>query len=250
LDKAKLVAALTRSIPQQLADDLVGDFLQLRQDVATSTLGRSSGGKIVETFVQILQHLENGTYDQKPDVDVYLRGLESRASTLDDGLRICAGRIARGLYAIRSKRNILHKGSVDPNTYDQRMLLHGAEWMIAELLRLTQGLSMQEAGELIEFVHMPLGVLVEDFGNRRLVLHNLIIEEELLVLLHSHYPEFVPVKNIRASMSRRSSGSVNNTLRDLWKKRRVEGSTKEGYRLTQLGFTSAVGVIQQVSKTT
>ena len=126
MDRNKLITALSKSIPQKLADDLVHDFLQLRQDVATATLGRSSGGKIVETFVQILQHLETGTYDAKPDVDGHLRGLDSRTK-LDDGLRICGGRIARALYAIRNKRNVVHKGSVDPNTYDLRMLLHGAE---------------------------------------------------------------------------------------------------------------------------
>lgn len=246
MDKAKLITALSKSIPAQLAADLVNDFLQLRQDVATSTLGGSSGGKIVETFVQILQQLERGSYDAKPDVDTYLRGLESRASTLDDGLRICAGRIARSLYAIRSKRNIVHKGGVDPNDYDMRLLLHGTEWMIAELLRLTQGLPMQEAGELIELVHAPVGTLVEDFGNRRLVLPKVTIEEELLVLLHSHYPAAVGTAAIHHSMDRRSSGSVNNALRDLWKRKLVEGSAKDAYRLTQSGFASAVRIIRRL----
>ena len=245
MDRSKLVVALARSVPQQLAEDLIGDFLQLRQDVATATLGRSSGGKIVETFVQILQQLERGNYDSKPSVDAYLTGLESRACTLDDGLRICAGRVARGLYAIRSKRNIVHKGSVDPNAYDVRMLLHGAEWMIAELLRLTQGLSMQEAGVLIEMVQAPIATVVEDFAARRLVLPKLVMVDEILVLLHSHYPEQVPANRIHSSMNRRNAGSVTNTLRDLWKRKLVEGSAKEGYRLTQLGFSSAVGVIQK-----
>ncbi len=246
MESNKLVAALSKSIPQELAEDLVDDFLQLRQDVATSTLGGSCGGKIVETLVQIMQYLENTTYDPKPDVDVYLRGLESRPAKLDDGLRICAGRLARGLYALRSKRNIVHKGSIDPNTYDLRMLMHGAEWIIAELLRLTQGLTMQEAGELIEMVHAPVGTLVEDFGSRRLVLPKLNIESELLVLLHSHYPTIVAVDRILSSLDRRSKRSVTSTLRDLWKKKAVEGNAKEGYRLTQLGFSSAVAIIRRV----
>ncbi len=247
VDKAKLVAALSKSIPQNLAEDLVTEFLQLRQDVATNTLGRASGGKIVETFVQVLQHLESGSHDPKPDVDGYLRAVESKTG-LDDGLRICAARLARALYAIRSKRNIVHKGAVDPNTYDVRLLLHGAEWVIAELLRLTQNLPMQEAGELIEMVHAPVGTLVEDFGTRRLVLPKLKISDELLVLLHSHYPERVPVSNIRSSMNRRSAGSVDNELRALWSNKMVEGNAAEGYRLTQTGFDAAVLIIQKILK--
>jgi hypothetical protein len=245
VDKNKLVAALSKSIPQTLAEDLVDDFLQLRQDVATVTLGRSSGGKIVETVVQILQHLETGNYEQKPNIDKYLREVES-STVLDEGLRICAARLARSMYAIRSKRNILHKGAVDPNAYDQRLVLHGAEWLIAELLRLTQGLTMQEAGELIEMVHAPVSTMVENFGSRRLVLADLPIEAEVLVLLHSHYPAYVSVDDILASLNRRSEGSVTKMLRELWKQKLLEGSKKEGYRLTQLGFASAVDIIRGV----
>jgi len=244
VDRNKLVAALAKSIPQQLATDLVDDFLLLRQDVATATLGRSSGGKIVETTVQILQHLETGKYDAKPDIDKHLREVESRTA-LDEGLRVCAARLARSMYAIRSKRNILHKGSVDPNTYDQRLVLHGAEWLIAELLRLTQGLTMRESGELIEMVHAPVGALVEDFGSRRLVLPKLNIEGELLVLLHSHYPAYVPVDAVMSSLNRRNEGSVTNALRDMWARKVVEGGKKEGYRLTQTGFNAALGIIRE-----
>ena len=142
--------------------------------------------------------------------------------------------------------NILHKGTVDPNDYDQRLLLHGAEWLIAELLRLTQGLTMQEAGELIAMVHAPVGALVEDFGNRRLVLPKLGIEDEVLVLLRSHYPQAVTVATIYDSLDRRSKGSVTNVLRDLWKRKLVDGDATDGYRLTQLGFTAAVAIMQKV----
>ena len=104
---------------------------------------------------------------------------------------------------------------------------------------------MQEAGELIEMVHTPVGTLVEDFPNRRLVLSDMTIESELLVLLHSHYPAYVSEANIMASLNRRNEGSVTNTLRELWKRKLVEGSKKEGYRLTQLGFSSALGIIRE-----
>ncbi|HEY6293076.1 MAG TPA: hypothetical protein VI455_16110 [Terriglobia bacterium] len=123
--------------------------------------------------------------------------------------------------------------------------MHGAEWIIAELVRLTQGLTMQQAGELIDMVHAQIGALVEDFGSQRLVLPKLNIEGEVLVLLHSYYPALVAADRIRASLNRRSKGSVTNALRELWKKKSVEGSTKEGYRLTQLGFSSAVAIIKR-----
>src|SRR5438046_900285 len=110
MDRKALVKALTETCPKNLSEELVDNFIQLRQDVATKTLGRSAPGKFAETFVQILQHLEKGKYETKPDVDDFLKNFESRSSTLDDGLRLCGGRIARAIYTLRNKRNIAHKG--------------------------------------------------------------------------------------------------------------------------------------------
>jgi Mn-dependent DtxR family transcriptional regulator len=87
--------------------------------------------------------------------------------------------------------------------------------------------------------------LVEDFGSRRLVHGKLSIEGELLVLLHSHYPAYVSVDAIMSSLNRRNEGSVTNTLREMWRRKLVEGSKKEGYRLTQPGFNAALGIIRE-----
>jgi len=116
--KEILISALRTALPQTLADELVSNYIITRQDVATGTLGRSAPGKFVETFVQVLQYLHAGSYDNNPNVDLFLRNIQSTSSSLDDGLRICGARIARSMYSLRSKRNIVHKGNVDPNLYD------------------------------------------------------------------------------------------------------------------------------------
>src|SRR5215472_12773464 len=114
MDRASLVSALSGLLPRKLAEDLVESYVEVRQDVATKTLGRSAPGKFVETVVQALQQLESGTYETRPPVDAYLKGLESKA-TLDDDLRLAMARVARSMYTLRNKRNIAHKGAIDPN---------------------------------------------------------------------------------------------------------------------------------------
>lgn len=245
MHKDELVKAFTGPLPAQLAKDIVDEFLALRQDVATGTLGRSAPGKFVETLVQGLQFLESGKFEQKPSVDDYLRNLESRSVPLDDGIRICAARIGRAMYTLRNKRNISHKGQVDPNTYDLRYLLSGTQWILAELIRLTSGLSMEEAGKLIEQVQTPVGGLVEDFGTRKLVLTDLPTREEILVLLHSHYPDPVTNPQITSSLDRRSDKTVRNVLRTLWKTKLIEGNNKNGYKLTRRGFSEATTVVSR-----
>lgn len=248
MDKAGLICLLSSSLPNNLAVDLAENFIELRRDVATNTLGSSSAGKFVETVVQVLQFLDAGAYDSKPKVDDFLRTAETKAPSLDDGLRVCGARAARAMYTLRNKRNIAHKGSVDANSYDLRFSFNTAQWLLAEIVRVVGVQSMSEAGKLVAQIQAPVGGLVEDFGDRALVLNDLPIRDEILVLLHHHYPDALSASQVSASLDRRSAGTVRTMLRQLWRSKLVQGGGSEGYRLTQLGFDEAIAVIGRCLK--
>jgi hypothetical protein len=240
MDRDALVLAFSSTLPAELAEDLVDEFIAIRTDVATNTLGRSAPGRFVETLVQVLQFLETGTYDASSSVDTYLKGLESRASSLPDGLRICASRVGRAMYSLRSKR-IVHKSPVDPNRYDLRFIYAGAQWVLAELVATTSGLTMDEAGRLVEQIQTPVGGLVEVLHGKHLVHANVPIPEEILLLLLSHHPDSLARSEIEASLDRRAAGSVSNALGRLWKTKltqRVGGR----YVLTEPGLRKALEV--------
>lgn len=245
MDKSNLISALDKCIPSQLVHDLVDEFLAIRQDVATNTLGRTAPGKFVETLVQIMQFLDSGEYDAKPSVDEYLRNIESRNVQLDDGLRICAARVGRAMYALRNKRGIAHKG-LDPSSYDLRFLHSAAQWVLAELIRVVSNLSMEEAGKLVEQIQAPIDRLVEDFGKHRLVLKDLPTKKEILVLLHNHYPNTLTTEEIISSLNRRNPKTVRNMLSLLWKQKAIELIKTSGYKLTQRGLSEAVAVIKSL----
>lgn len=246
MDEARLAHALTGLLGQTLAEELTADFVKLRQDCATATLERASPSKIVETFVQCLQQMATGKYDAKPDVDGYLSKRAENETALPEGLRICAVRVARSIYTLRNKRNIAHKNPIDPNTFDLALAHQGAAWIMAELLRNASGVSMQEAGTLIELIQAPVGTLVEEIDGTRLVHADTSVKGEILILLHSHYPERVLVPSILKSLSARSPGSVKNRLGDLRTAKLLHGDGKTGYRLTQAGHAAAVAEIRQL----
>ena len=241
-----LVQELSNHIVPALVSDLVESFMELRKDCKTGTLGRSSAGKFVETVVQVLQYFENGTYDQRPKVDAYLNGLESRESALPDDLKICCSRIARSSYGLRNKRNIAHKGSVDPNIYDLNYTYAAAQWMLSEIVRYAMNIEMAAAGAIIEFIQIPIFSIVERFGDRKLVCAKLTIENELLVLLHSYYPGHINSKVIQQSMDPRSKSGVSNALSKLWQTKLVHRD-KDGYILTQLGFNRSVEILAELA---
>lgn len=117
MDEKRLAAALSGLLGPTLSTELVADLVKIRRDLATRTLERSALGKFVETFVQCLQHMDKGTHDAKPSVDDYL-DKKAENTSLPEGLRIVAARVARAMYTLRNKRNIAHKNDVDTNTHD------------------------------------------------------------------------------------------------------------------------------------
>jgi len=241
MDQAGLRSALATTVPPQLAKDIVAQFVEMRRDVATGTLGGGSPGKFVETVVQILQALENaGKYEKQPKVDSYLKAIESRSSSLPDGLRICASRLVRGMYALRSKRNIVHKAEIDPAIYDLRLLYAGAQWVLAELLALASGLKGDDAARLVAEVQLPAGGLVEAIDGRKIVHADMTVTDEALVLMMASYPEPMTVAELARSMDRRNPRSVRATVSNLWKRKLVHRTQDKRVVLTESGLRAAV----------
>jgi Mn-dependent DtxR family transcriptional regulator len=247
MDRSRLEEAISKIAPAVLATALVSDFLQIRQDYATKTLGRAAPGKFVETFVQILQHMTRGSYDPAPKVDHYLDKQVEKEASLPDGLRICAARVARSIYTLRNKRSIAHKSEVDPNTFDLAYVHHAASWIMAELIRGATGISMQEAGALIELVQVSVGELVEEIDGVRIVHADVPTGTEILILLQSHYPDLVPRAAINETLSRRNPGTIGNNLRELAEAKLIVGDGTKGYRLTRVGHQLANDSIRSIA---
>lgn len=239
MNRAHLVAALSSILPSKLAEDLVEEFILIRQDFSTKTLGRSSPGKFVETVVQCLQQLARGSYDAKPDVEGFLQRRVENETKLAEDLRVCAARIARSMYTLRNRRNIAHKGLVDPNSYDLAYLHHGASWLLAEFLRQSSGLTMEEAGSLIAQIHAPIDEIIEEIDGVTLVHADVSIEDEITLLLRSHYPDYVPLASIRSSLVSRNQGTLGNKLREMVSTKRIFGNPSTGYKLTLSGLKKA-----------
>jgi hypothetical protein len=246
MDEARLVRSVEGLVGRGLAESLVGQFVKIRQDYATKTLERASPGKFVEIFVQGLQQMATGAYEPKPNVDDYLLKRVESENALAEGLRVCAARIARSMYTLRNKRNIAHNNEIDPNTVDLAFAHQAAAWILAELIRNASGITMEEAGALISLVQAPVGSLVEEIDGMRLVHADVSVREEILILMHSVYPNRVALQDLFRSMRARSAGTVRNQLASLRTSKLIVGDAKTGYRLTQAGHAAATEVIRRL----
>lgn len=246
----QIETGLSKSIEQQLVKDLLKEFVLLKQDVATGTLGRSSPGKFVETMVQVMQYLENGQYEKKPVVDSYLKDIESRSTSLPDSLKLLVSRVARSVYSMRNKRGIGHKSDVDPNMMDLKYIFSACQWLLAELVRIYAETQPDEAVQFIEAIFVMPSIVIEDFENFKTVLNrSLKSPDELIILLYSYYPKYVSVNQILKDMKRRSRQTISAAIGTLYKKAWIEGSKDGGYKLTTLGYKKANEILLRVSNT-
>lgn len=255
--RQKVTEELCRlGIPSDLARDLLHYFFNLAKECQTHDLEKSSVGKFVETVVQLLQALDplRTSYDRsvKQVEKELLVTYESRSVLgINDEARLGLVRVARAIYALRSKRGIVHKNQIDPNMFDLKYIYQSAQWVVTELVRLGGSLSIAEAGQLVEQIQRPIIPIVEVIMGRPLVLHDVRVEEELLLILLELYTRETAAsrQEIGKALDRRSSGATTNALAALRAKRLVEGSTKQGFRLTQLGLHEARKIAETAART-
>lgn len=209
------------------------------------TLSRSSPGKIVETLAQILDFKSTGAYSVAPQVETILTRIESDTS-LDEGLGLCASRMGRVMYTLRNKRGIVHKSGIPPDTADLELLLHCTQWVITELLRHAAAIPMEAAMSLVRMVQAPVGQLIEDLGERRLVLADCTAKEEILVLLQTFYPEYVSLRKVLTCLERMPEKTVRNVLQTLWRHKSADRIEEMQYRLTLKGLDEAATIARQL----
>jgi len=107
---------------------------------------------------------------------------------------------------------------------------------------------METAGKIIELIKIPVSQIVEDFGERRLVLTVGTAKEELLTLLFHYFPEYVSVSQIHVDMNRRPKSTVSNVISSVYGKRYIEGNKQKGFKLTASGFRIAMNSVQKAVK--
>jgi hypothetical protein len=87
--------------------------------------------------------------------------------------------------------------------------------------------------------------VIEDVGPRRIVTADMSIEEEILALLHSVYPDGMQIDALKENMHRRNRKSVENKLRAMWEDRLIEEVSAKTWKLTQPGHRAATSVLSK-----
>ncbi len=117
---------------------------------------------------------------------------------------------------------------------------------LTELLRHAAAIPMEAARSLVRMVQAPVGQLVEDLGERRLVLADCTAKEEILILLQTFYPQYVSLRKVLTCLERMPEKTARNVLQTMWRQKSADRIGEMEYRLTLKGLDEASSTARQL----
>ena len=179
------------SVPAGLRDPFLAALNEISSNFAAHKWEPSelNGGKLCETAYTILRGHVDGKWAAKPskprDFVSACRDFEN-ATAFPQSVRITTPRLLMAIYEIRNNRGVGHAGSdVDPNHMDATLVLAGAKWVVAELVRIFHNVSTTEATAVVDALVERVVPTVWSIGTtRRVLVPGLSMKDQTLLFLY------------------------------------------------------------------
>jgi hypothetical protein len=162
-------------------------------------------GKICESVIRYLQQELLGSATPfgttLPNFSDLCRSMEQTPKTAGpDELRVLIPRALNFVYTIRNKRGMGHEGEeVSPHEADASAVAAVANWCVAELIRLTSTLPMEDAQRVVDaLAERELPLVWSGAGRKRVLSPNLPRKDQVLTLLYSEPDEATPIEDLCA----------------------------------------------------
>jgi hypothetical protein len=237
IDPSKLLA----NIPASLREPLIEEYRGIcnAYNEGRWKLASLDAGRFCEVAYTIVHGALSGTFASAPEKPknflAACQALENKAPVLvgDRSLRILIPRLLPALYEVRNNRNVGHVGGdVVANKMDSTFVREAASWVVAELVRITHGVSTSEAQDSVDaLVERTHPLVWEVDGIKRVLSRGMKISDEVLVLLYST-PGWTKTSDLKAWTH--NNPNLNRVLSGLFKKRVIEVGTDKAM-ITPLG---------------
>jgi len=150
-----------------------------------------SGGRFSEIVYSILEGMGTGNYNSSPKKPSNMENackLLEKHTNLPRSLRILIPRLLPVLYEIRNNRNVGHiDGDIDSNEMDSFMVLTTSNWIIAEMIRVFNGLSTSEAQNIINSItERKIPIIWNGDTVKRVLNSKIKMKDQILILLSSN----------------------------------------------------------------
>lgn len=217
LNKVKTV--LLNKFPQQLVEELLDCYQEQKKNffLGNHRPTEVEGGRFSEAAFRLLENaggLPPTPIGRQLDTDGLIRRLQGLPTTFPDSIRIHIPRTLRVIYDIRNKRDAAHLADgIDPNLQDASFVFSSLDWVLAEFIRLSGGISPNEAFELIKGVTINAIPAIEDFnGFLKTLKPSLKVSEILLLLLYHQSTKGATYADLYSWVKPKQRANLKSTL--------------------------------------
>jgi hypothetical protein len=182
-------------IPQGLRQELLTEYDKITRNYRENRweAAELDGGRLCEVVYTILDgHLKGNQFAlraSKPQkFEEACRQLGQTPKTAgSDSARITIPRVLIGLYDLRNRRGVGHVGGdVSANHMDATFVLHTAQWVMAELVRLFHNVTIAEATAVVDaLVDRTVPILWKVDDVTRILDPSINLADGTLLLLYS-----------------------------------------------------------------
>lgn len=228
------------NLPSELVNALQTEFQKLHQQYFLGKWepAQLDGGRFAEAVLRIVQHKDTGVYTA---INTQLNrksivGNVAKNTTLPDSLRLQIPALAELLMDFRNNRNSGHLGTIDVNEMDSTFVLNGANWIVAEFIRLETQMSPDDAQAEIKKIIERKVPIVEEIGGRLKCLNaKLGAKEKAMVFCYQKYPSELSLDDLANWIEYSNKGVFRKELASLNKDGRLD-FRNDMARLTKKGL--------------
>jgi hypothetical protein len=210
INKSSVLQGALHNINSKFRSRIIQTYLELKQRMAKSFYSNEfdssgvSSGKFCETVFRFLEfELKQGVFipfgKAIPNLTAELTKIEQLPKVNGhDSLRLIIPRAIAFVYTLRNKRGIGHVGGdVEANAIDSATIVKGADWILAELIRIYHSLSLEEAQSLINSINTrSIPDVWEINGKKRILKKGLDFKSKVLLLAYTDLENGVAVEDL------------------------------------------------------
>lgn len=229
---------LSTSIPAELVDDLLGSYVQVkdnyRKEAFSEVIGKS--GRYAENVFRILHFLDkNQVIKEVRDMSSIENSINQNKS-LSEPIRLLIPRITRSIvYTIRSKKDSVHVKEKIPDVMDANLNMTAVNWILSELLRELTTNNEEEIAKIIRELMKRNYSLIQTFEGQKKVIKDLGAESEVLLLLYDCLKDGMTRKELGVTLDNYAASTITNLLKKLVKERKIHQAKSGRYYITDNG---------------
>ena len=223
---------LEKKLPKGLVEKLLEHYEHIKNNLNLDKHENTelNASKFSEVVFRIIEYVLDGKYTplgkQIHKFTDRCRQFEKKPSVGgDDSTRIHIPRTLILIVDIRNKRGVGHVSGIhNPNLSDSLLVTKCCDWILAELLRLFNDLSIDEAQKIVDqLINIDLPLIAKVESIRRVLRTDLTYLQQVLVLLYGEYPLSVKDRTVFEWVEHSNfSAFKRDVLRQLHQKRFIE----------------------------